>query len=841
MGKFTNIQWIQNGERENADTMNRPLKEVCAVLEQSFFNEDGSLSIKDAHLSYSYSLDKKGTDLKDWDLVYVDNNGVFQKAIDDGSNKDDVVGAIRVFDAGSPTEKIELLTAGIIKKADGNFTPGQVYFLSSNTPGAVSVSGKIQVGLAISSTEILIKFGTPKAAGGGGANIEDNIVSSTTTWSSQKIKNEVSVSKTVALGNISSFTRRANFEYLNKEAATIYVSATVKTKTNVTEDTHVGDIVLYYDSKSTEVSRISCISSKGDGTSVVSVPVTGILLEPSKKLIVEAEPVSGKEDTFWTIVSIVTNAASINGATEDLNKSASEKLGDLGTQMTTEKDSASDQQFKAKLTEAIAKNTEMKGHVDSDSNDEAITAGEELLVLLNAAKGLAPSDKTALVTGWIATVQEILNELKSYKPTPGPEKPPVNPDVPSIPTDPDAKFTQAGVKGFGVAYMPVAAQSVGLTPLDGANDPNNDNFGNFKDQYNNIFVCIPKMYYKVDTVNRFALTGNTPSVYISLVEKDGYIPFYAFRKTDGSYVDCVFVSKYIMSKESNRAAYKKNTDPVSSYSSYNIMPGGGTTNEGYFTAVKTTGSKYCLHYAAMRFVYYLTAEAHKQELLRKYGSRNSVPAELCAWLDTGPMFPKGNDTSLKSGDDSTLTFTQAGSGAYTGNSKCGSCSNFAKSSHNGQACGIIDLVGQMYEVDAGYECIGTNYTDLYVLKGIDQLASLTASNHKNTSYYTKLNVTGRATSSGRWGNGTNPVLSFKNTLNDQMADSVLLALSNGISSSGTDDYGTDSFYPLGSGYCPLFGGYWRDGASSGLLYFGGNNYSWSGYRDAYGARAMLVP
>ena len=269
------------------------------------------------------------------------------------------------------------------------------------------------------------------------------------------------------------------------------------------------------------------------------------------------------------------------------------------------------------------------------------------------------------------------------------------------------------------------------------------------------------------------------------------------------------------------------------------MPGGGNTNEGYFTAVKTTGSKYCLHYAAMRFVYYLTAEAHKQELLRKYGSRNSVPADLCAWLDTGPMFPKGNDTSLKSGDDSTLTFTQAGSGANSGNSKCGSCSNFAKSSHNGQACGIIDLVGQMWEVDAGYECIGTNYTDLYVLKGIDQLASLTASNHKNTSYYTKLNVTGRATTSGKWGNSTNPVLSFKNTLNDQMADSVLLALSNGISSSGTDDYGTDYFHPLYSGYCPIFGGDWNDGADTGLLYI--NNYSWAYNGYTYGARAMLVP
>ena len=88
--------------------------------------------------------------------------------------------------------------------------------------------------------------------------------------------------------------------------------------------------------------------------------------------------------------------------------------------------------------------------------------------------------------------------------------------------------------------------------------------------------------------------------------------------------------------------------------------------------------------------------------------------------------------------------------------------------------------------------------------------------------------------------GISGLLSFKNTLNDQMADSVLLALSNGISSSGTDDYGTDYFYPLASGHCPVFGGYWNSGANTGLLYI--HYYSWASYNNVIcGARAMLVP
>ena len=47
------------------------------------------------------------------------------------------------------------------------------------------------------------------------------------------------------------------------------------------------------------------------------------------------------------------------------------------------------------------------------------------------------------------------------------------------------------------------------------------------------------------------------------------------------------------------------------------------------------------------------------------------------------------------------------------------------------------------------------------------------------------------------------------------------------------------FNPLISGYCPLFGGNWNNGANTGLLYFYGAYYSWTNNNNNYGARDIL--
>ena len=417
-------------------------------------------------------------------------------------------------------------------------------------------------------------------------------------------------------------------------------------------------------------------------------------------------------------------------------------------------------------------------------------------------------------------------------------------EVPS--TDPAAVYGEIGGFGAGVAYMPTIAASLGLTAMDGASERTHENFGNFVDSRNNVFVCIPMMYYKADTNTRIDELMGVPKVEVSYIAKDGYAPFYAFKKSNGEYVPCVFVSKYTMSKGSdNKPAFVKNADPVSSHSSYNGIQqfsGVEANNKGFFTAIRMLGSNYCLHYAALRFVYYMVAEAHKQKAILRFGARSKVPSSICAYLDIAPYYPKGNNTNWGDADDTSLKYTRAGSGTYQGSrygvGKTGSANNLAKTTFNGQKCGIADMGGNMWEVDGGYICESTG---TYILKGIDTLKSLNKDNYNNTAFFVGLNLENRRTSSAYMcGNGTNPLFTFNSSGNAYNCDNFLIPLASGMSSSGTDAYGKDKNYPLGNGNAPLFaGGYYGLSGDCGLLC--ASRYSWASGIDGCSARAIVVP
>ena len=416
-------------------------------------------------------------------------------------------------------------------------------------------------------------------------------------------------------------------------------------------------------------------------------------------------------------------------------------------------------------------------------------------------------------------------------------------EVPS--TDPAAVYGEIGGFGAGVAYMPTIAASLGLTAMDGASERTHENFGNFVDSRNNVFVCIPMMYYKADTNTRIDELMGTPKVEVSYIAKDGYAPFYAFKKSNGEYVPCVFVSKYIMSKGSdNKPAFVKNADPVSSYSGNNGIQqfsGVDANNIGFFTAIRMLGSNYCLHYAALRFVYYMVAEAHKQKAILRFGARSKVPSSICAYLDIAPYYPKGNNTNWGDANDTSLKYTRAGSGTYQGSKygigKTGSANNLAKTTFNGQKCGIADMGGNMFEVDGGYIC---ESTETYILKGIDTLKSLNKDNYNNTAFFVGLNLENRRTSSAYMcGNGTNPLFTFNSSGNAYNCDNFLIPLASGMSSSGTDAYGKDYNYPLGNGHAPFFAGDCGYSGSCGLLCASG--YSWTSGNGGCSARAIVVP
>ena len=416
-----------------------------------------------------------------------------------------------------------------------------------------------------------------------------------------------------------------------------------------------------------------------------------------------------------------------------------------------------------------------------------------------------------------------------------------NPEHPSV--ESNAVFGEIGGLGAGIAYLPETAATVGLTPMNGASEVGNENFGNFIDSNNNVFVCIPMMYYKADTATRNSAFSNKPNIYISYVAKEGYAPFYAFKKSDGSYVPCVFVSKYLMGISGTKAISKKNEDTATSDQSYNginKITGCQARNDNFFKAANSMNDNAVLHYAALRFVYYMVAEAHMQAAVRKFGSISNVPSFICAYLDKAPYFPKGCNSSLSDVNDTSIRYTQ-GTQSYQNCGKTGSCNIPEKTTFNGQKCGIMDMGGLQWEVDAGYIVGEDNVT--YILKGIDLLKSLNTDTYLNTKNYIGLNMTNRRTTSAtKVGNGENPVFSFSDSGNDYNCDNFLNPLSTAMSSNGTAAYGEDYNYPLTKNYPPLFGGLYGNGANCGLLYFiGGHDYAWSGGGYSYSARTIVVP
>jgi hypothetical protein len=82
----------------------------------------------------------------------------------------------------------------------------------------------------------------------------------------------------------------------------------------------------------------------------------------------------------------------------------------------------------------------------------------------------------------------------------------------------------------------------------------------------------------------------------------------------------------------------------------------------------------------------------------------------CAWYDwTGAKnYPKGcNNNALRDTDDTTVAYVTDG---YSNCGKAGSGFPFAKTTHNGQDCGVADLNGLMYEVSLGMTCIAASKT-----------------------------------------------------------------------------------------------------------------------------------
>ena len=398
----------------------------------------------------------------------------------------------------------------------------------------------------------------------------------------------------------------------------------------------------------------------------------------------------------------------------------------------------------------------------------------------------------------------------------------------------------AGQQGFGVGPYPGDAadyEALGLQPMDGCDDPASDNYGNYIHTNGSIVCCVPWHLIRSghDTAPSYSRDGANALEVIDYDEtlegKDGWFLPRAF--IDGGEIKkAYFIDKYLNSKSADgkQAVSVKNGDPISlttntSYNNSNTLPNCVGQLRDAITLGKARGTGWsCISMAIWADLSMLSL-AHGQA---------AASADFCAWYDANHQtnFPKGNNVSdsLKDTNDSTITFTAtAYSAAY---SKAGSGVPFAKTTHNGQNCGICDVNGNKYQMVIGVSWVNGHNAPL---KESYKIAEITYENITTTAMYED---PGEASGGNKWGNGANGVF-FTETTGPKKALNGMYAKSTGQSSTGTALFGNDYDVSVGSpSYAPFVGGNVGDGAGAGVFYRAYNGGGgWTNYYDGYGCRA----
>ena len=320
-----------------------------------------------------------------------------------------------------------------------------------------------------------------------------------------------------------------------------------------------------------------------------------------------------------------------------------------------------------------------------------------------------------------------------------------------------------GTAGFGVGICPSLPS--GFTPLPGCTDPLSANYGNYQFSDGSIMVWIPAFYLRLGHAGNptYAAYGVNSvdikplSAYPTEAEAnaDGYYLHRAFVNA-GANQPGFFRDKYDCSLNGNVASSIANAMPMVSGpvsmaatameagKTYTVLTV-GTTDYALVGGTNVVGARFTATGpgagtgTVSQQVGFLGATANGQAPANNYGGainaarsrgakfvpetifmadalcrltaahgQASTSATYCAWYDaTGVKnFPKGNNNgALKDIDDTSVTFTSAGVAAYAAFALTGSGTPFAKTTHNGQACGITDVAGNIWKINPGMTCI----------------------------------------------------------------------------------------------------------------------------------------
>lgn len=383
-----------------------------------------------------------------------------------------------------------------------------------------------------------------------------------------------------------------------------------------------------------------------------------------------------------------------------------------------------------------------------------------------------------------------------------------------------------GQQGFGLGIAPELPS--GFAELSGTRDPASDNYGNYVYSDGSVMVYVPAFFYKIGTggnglaINMVDVKPFSAYTSVNEASAAGYALHRAFYNA-GSIRPGVFVDKYLASNNSGVASSKKNGIPLSSaqrgslssavFSALNGAP--ANNYGGALAAAKTRGSRF---FCNTRFIFAALA------LLSVAHGQASTSTAFNAWYSaTSTNFPKGcNNNALGDSNDATIAYTSDGNGTYN----CGltgSANFFARTTHNGQACGIADLNGLLWEVNTGLTSDGTNY---YLLKTAADAAAITGGNTLATdgwgatgiaALYDSLGATYESMTASNankiFGNAAQ-VLSHATSGTPWAAAGAGIPLVGGVG--GSNLFGNDYFADYRPNeLCVLSGGGWGYGSGAG--------------------------
>lgn len=367
-----------------------------------------------------------------------------------------------------------------------------------------------------------------------------------------------------------------------------------------------------------------------------------------------------------------------------------------------------------------------------------------------------------------------------------------------------------GQIGFGIATAKKAwYEQIGAIPLSGHNLIGHENYGNYMHGYSGaILCCVPAHYIKI--------TGNI--VEYSDVPLAGYALERSFVN-GGIEIPCVFIAKYSLTKNGTIASAQRYKDPMSTASVHNpISTLAGTpanTYGGLYTAVKSMAAE-----AFLTPAYYYSMLAR----MAKAHGEAAVSTTACAFIDVLPKLPKGcNNNALRDVQDASVLYRASG---YINCGLTGSAANFAKTTHNGQACGIADLNGNMWEVASGF----IRYTEngfLMLKESVDirtimnDSITLGGGGAYDLNLYDVVDISDVVfdATTVLFGNGANQVFAMSTDRNSAAYKRTMFGIptATGVSAAGTTEFGNDGFYRnLVNEMACLRGGSWGASSAAGV-------------------------